>query len=704
MVVVCDSEALVSLADVAEMAGVSRPAVSNWRRRNPDFPAPVRETGATSLFRLAELQAWMSQHGKPLKTLSVDQLVWSALNRIRGEVRPEEAALAGMTVLGYLALTSRLGGDEQQTLRTAIRSDLGALTWLLDYLTEEARRVGLGETFAPQDQLPAWWDECRPFLSDAVELAALFGTAEVFEALIAATARGSRGASEHTTPSSVADLLVTLAAPAGGVVLDPACGFGTLLLEASRRSGVSLTLIGQDINRETSRIARLRMFVHGVAADVLQGDTLLDGIEGSTAAADLVLADPPFGADWDPESANASERMAFGVPPPSKADMAWLQDGIASLRPGGLAMYVLPAGTLFRGGAEGEIRRRLIHSRAIHAVIALPPSLYPMTTIPVVLWIVGRPGERDADEVLLLDASQVGERNGKRTELRDADIAAIESIFRAWQTNREVVAVGDVPAAIASDEALLRGNGVLTPARWIRPTAEDPERRLERISNGQQELRAAGAAFAQSVPSIPHLEPAAGAASLSRLTFRLGDVARVVRPRRIATSAIGLGTTPLIRPKDITPGVPVVPSSHVDLRLVPGPVEMTRAGDVIVLAEGPKPRAAVDHLGGAVVSGPLEVVRPLHDSLDPTVLAALITLLAPRYAVGTTVEHVDLPAIELPYPDPRVAQWLRHALDALGEQHRLALAAAQSIEALRADLVEGLCSGTLTIADGLPIQ
>ena len=115
-----DPDALVSLADLAEMAGVSRPAVSNWRRRNPDFPRPVAETGATSLFRLGDLMAWMAGHGKRLDVRSLDQLVWSALNPARGAVLPEEAAQAGMILLGYLALALRPDKTIPPALRAAI--------------------------------------------------------------------------------------------------------------------------------------------------------------------------------------------------------------------------------------------------------------------------------------------------------------------------------------------------------------------------------------------------------------------------------------------------------------------------------------------------------------------------------------------------------------------------------------------------------
>src|ERR1035441_5140714 len=111
-----DADALVSLADVAEMAGVSRPAVSNWRRWNQDFPSPVAETGATSLFRLGDLRLWMTKHGKRFDVRSVDQLVWSAVNPARGALLPEEAAQAGMILLGYLALAPRLGKTLPSTL------------------------------------------------------------------------------------------------------------------------------------------------------------------------------------------------------------------------------------------------------------------------------------------------------------------------------------------------------------------------------------------------------------------------------------------------------------------------------------------------------------------------------------------------------------------------------------------------------------
>lgn len=102
------------------------------------------------------------------------------------------------------------------------------------------------------------------------------------------------------------------------------------------------------------------------------------------------------------------------------------------------------------------------------------------------------------------------------------------------------------------------------------------------------------------------------------------------------------------------------------------------------------------------MSAPLVILRPGPDSMDPIVLAALITSIAPNYAVGTAVKHVDLSALQIPCPDPKTARWLAKALDALGEQRRQALAAVQAIDQLRTDLTEGLGSQALKLDSQMP--
>ena len=540
------------------------------------------------------------------------------------------------------------------------------------------------------------WVDSGSFLSEVFDLAQAHGVAEVFEALLAAAVRGSRGTGEFATPSSIAKLIMSLAAPISGEVLDLACGQGTFLLAASRKATEPTTLIGQDINPTVCRIARLRMFVHGLTAHVVQGDSLT-GDMLRDAQADLVVADPGFGMYWQPDRARADERLPFGVPPRSRADLAWLQIGISKLRPNGLAMLILPLGSLFRVGAEGRIRRYLIEANCVHTVIALPSGLYPTTGIPVALWIVGRPGQRHDEGVLLVDASRLGNRSQGRTELVDADIAAIDNCFRSWRLRGDLPGRGDVRATTVAIGALLEGGGILNPAHWIKDPANDPEQLLARVDAAKGNLGAASTAFIRAAFPLPRLVSGEPQANDGQTIRKISDLTLLIRPRRIDPDVVGTGSTPLIRPKDLGPDLAVTPSDQVDLKLVAGQVELTQPGDVLVLPDGARPRAAVDHVGGAAVSAPLVILRPRPDSMDPIVLAALITSIAPNYAVGTAVKHVDLSALQVPCPDPTTIRWLGKALDALGEQRRQALAAVQAIDELRTDLIEGFGTQTLTL-------
>ena len=696
-----NGNALVSLADIAELAEVSRPAVSNWRRRYPDFPTPEQETGATSLFRLADLKRWMSKHGKHLEVPSAEQLVWSALNRTRSTALPEEAAEAGLIAVGYLALASRLGTDLPRFKSVALDQHPRALERHLEMLAFEAGRLGLEDTFMRETRLPEWADR-GPFLAEIVDLAQAFGVDEVFEALLAAESRGSRGKNAYTTPSSIAALITSLASPISGVVYDPACGLGTLLLAASRGSETPITPVGQDANSRACLIAKLRMFVHGVPAHIVNGDTLSGRPADSAIRADLVVGDPPFGMRWRSEASHTYDWLPFGAPPASRADMAWLQSGIFSLKPGGVAMLAFPYGSLWRGGSEGAIRRALIESNCVHAIIALPPAMYSTTSIPVALWVVGRPGEHHRDDVLLIDASQLGYRNRNRTELSAGDIAAVDDCFRAWQTRGEVSAAEGVRATAVHIQTLIDGDSVLNPARWIQDPDEEPAQLLKRVKSASSDLGAASAAFSLAAFTIPGLSAASPEAENTRETCTVGDLATLSRPRRIDTNFVGIGITPFIRSRDVGPDLTVIPSEHVDLTLVPFTVELTRPGDVIAVPDGPRLRAGVDQIGGAAVSAPLVILRPRAAAVDPIVLAAVLSSTSHGNSTGTSAKQADLAELKIPYPSADMAGWLEKALRALGEQRRQASAAVNAIDELRTALVLGLSSNALKITPETP--
>ena len=225
------------------------------------------------------------------------------------------------------------------------------------------------------------------------------------------------------------------------------------------------------------------------------------------------------------------------------------------------------------------------------------------------------------------------------------------------------------------------------------------------MAAAERELRAASAGFSQASFSIPPLASGrAGPLEDSWAIRKVTDLAKLIRPRRMDPDLIGTGATPLIRVCDIGPDLAVTPASRVDPGVVTGRVEFTQPGDIVVVADGAKPRAAVDHQGGAVVSAPLQVVRPRPGSIDPVILAALITNIAPRYAAGTAISHVDLAALEVPCPDPGTASRLRQALEALSKQRREALAAVSALDKLRTELVNGLTSQAIHLESNTPTE
>ena len=142
--------------------------------------------------------------------------------------------------------------------------------------------------------------------------------------------------------------------------------------------------------------------------------------EGELLLYDGVIANPPFSLDeWGREVAenDGYGRFRFGVPPNTKGDLAFVQHMVAVLNSSGRLGIVMPHGVLFRGGAEGKIRRALLEEDLFEAVIGLAQNLFYGTTIPAAILVLNRekPAARKG-EVLFVDASAEFEE-GEQPEL-----------------------------------------------------------------------------------------------------------------------------------------------------------------------------------------------------------------------------------------------------------------------------------------------
>jgi len=272
-----------------------------------------------------------------------------------------------------------------------------------------------------------------------------------YEYLIAQFAddAGKKGG-EFYTPKEVVTLLVDILDPSERMrICDPACGSGGMLIQSfyhlqeKGQNPKNISLFGQERNIGTWAICKMNMLLHGLSNPRLEkGDTLrapkLLERDGSLMAFDIVIANPPFSLkNWGYEEAqhDSYRRFRYGIPPKGYGDYAFVQHMIATLNAKGRAGVVLPHGVLFRGGAEGKIRKGILEEDLLEAVIGLPPNLFFGASIPACLFIVNKdkPKERRGKVFLLYGADDFLE--GKRqNKLRKEDIQKIVTAYKEYRT------------------------------------------------------------------------------------------------------------------------------------------------------------------------------------------------------------------------------------------------------------------------------
>lgn len=265
---------------------------------------------------------------------------------------------------------------------------------------------------------------------------------DAYEYLIGQFASGAgKKAGEFYTPKEVSTILariVTTGKKRLKSIYDPTCGSGSLLLRVAREVEEVGHYYGQEMNRTTYNLARMNMLLHDIhysRFDLRQEDTLTHPLFDMDERFEAVVANPPFSAHW---SANdvflADDRFSqYGrLAPGSKADFAFVQHMLHHLDENGTMAVILPHGVLFRGAAEGHIRRYLIEEKNwLDAVIGLPANIFYGTSIPTCVLVFKKCREH-GDDVLFVDASGEGnfEKRKNQNYLRSEDIDRIVSTYR----------------------------------------------------------------------------------------------------------------------------------------------------------------------------------------------------------------------------------------------------------------------------------
>lgn len=245
------------------------------------------------------------------------------------------------------------------------------------------------------------------------------------------------------TPAEVSRVMARLvlkdkATTVKNTVYDPTCGSGSLLIRVADATPNGLTIYGQEMDNATYALARMNTILHGyTGADIRQGNTLADpqfiGKDGRLMRFDFVVANPPFSQKNWMNGVNVAQdpydRFRWGTPPAKNGDYAFLLHILASMNPTGRAAVILPHGVLFRGNAEGDIRRALVQQGYIEGIIGLPPNLFFGTGIPACILILDKEGATERREIFFMDASKGFMKDGDKNRLRERDIHKIVDVY-----------------------------------------------------------------------------------------------------------------------------------------------------------------------------------------------------------------------------------------------------------------------------------
>jgi hypothetical protein len=345
------SDPLITGAEIARLAGVTRAAVSNWRRRYDDFPAPAGGGTNSPLFHLTEVRAWLAKQRKG-HNVSDEVRLWQSLRGAYGD-----------DLIQGLAAVARLLADG--TPPPGLAPEITQQTMEIAGNTSNTELIAaLGERFL---------DSTRRAGSDQVTSPRIVRAVQHFAGPVPKTAS----------------------------ILDPACGIGTLLLCLGPASGP--TRHGQEVGPAMADFAQLRATLSGrTPTDVRAGDSLRDD-QWPDLKADLVICDPPVASpDWGREDLLLDQRWELGTPSRAEGELAWLQHAYAHTAPGGRTILVMPASVAYRKAGR-RIRAELVRRGILVQVVALPPGTATAHSLPVHLWFLRRPNPDGVQAVQMVD-------------------------------------------------------------------------------------------------------------------------------------------------------------------------------------------------------------------------------------------------------------------------------------------------------------
>lgn len=675
------------------MAGVSRGAVSNWRKRSTDFPAPVAGTSTKPLFDRSDVESWLKATGKTLVT-DHNLSAWSLLNTLREDLSYDAIAQLALD-LACLRRIHEIGDAPDSAWSSIQKAGREALQIALRRGANELCDVlGLPVVPRPYFQTPPEKLALILLPFQAIPVDELSAVTDYVLAR-AASAQVRAGVQHGFVESRISRILGALAGPeAAGTIYDPACGIGEALSEVIRSPhpehnqnvGPITRVVGHDISPEATIVAQQRAFLRGESWDLITADVIADDPDPELRA-DVIVCEPPFGQRLD-RAELTDPRWAHGMPPRNSTELAWVQHALAHLAPGGHAFVVTTMGPLFRGGAEAAIRRSLVESNRIEAVIGLPGKLLPHVSMPLAVWVLRADGEADDSGVLVIDGS---------------GSTYPESEVRSWYTNTS----GDAPEAFVKPSVLATAGFDLTPTRWTGAAPLDSgaaltaysenlqglNRALDRVAGLERPLRPFEALDRPRVVTVGDLIEG-GVVQLKTGRLRPEDAPPQIAKNIIQPRHIRSGELP-----DRPPAEVLVDDSDSDFALdnwhrqVDDHPDRPLTGDVLVSTTGQISTLTYEGETAILGSG-VQSLRILTDQISPAYLAAVLCGdWNTRFMTGTAVARAKLQDLEVPLLALSEQELYLEAYERVAEAAEQARVLAQWAEGTRIALLKVLRAG-----------
>ena len=265
-----------------------------------------------------------------------------------------------------------------------------------------------------------------------------------------ARTEGQKGG-EFYTPAPIVRLMVEILEPFHGRILDPACGSGGMFVQSARfvaehkkNPSSELSIFGVEKTDETGRLCRMNLAVHGLEGAIRHGgevNSYYDDPHKAVGAFDFALANPPFNVnavdkDRLKDAVGPGRRFPFGLPRTDNANYLWIQLFYSSLNDKGRAAFVMANSASDARSSEMDLRKQLIQSRAVDAVVAVGPNMFYTVTLPCTLWFLDRGKKRTsrADKVLFIDARHIYRQIDRaHRDWTEAQIGFVANLVRLYR-------------------------------------------------------------------------------------------------------------------------------------------------------------------------------------------------------------------------------------------------------------------------------